>query len=146
MAPRHGYDVRGAFEYENMLEAGMIEVKTCEPGSSTAWQPRMTDINSKVIADVLVFVGLLESYNPCDARLFAIPKSVLTSEVEKRIKRNPKENRPEISVSKNRVNNNTGQVNQWYEFELVNHSKLLRRITRYVHGDFGIWPEQLSLF
>lgn len=136
----------GAFEYEEMLEAGKVEVKTCEPSEHGDWRPRITDVNSRVIADALVFVGMVETYNPCNAQLFVIPKDALLAEVARQLAKNPAIIRPRVTISKNRVNNNTGRVNRWYEFELPNHSRLKQRITEYVHGDFNILPEQMSLF
>lgn len=144
-APRAGYDLRGVFEYLHRIEAGTIEVKTLSPSKTRPlWDPRITGNNIELRADVLIVLGMHESINPCDATLFAIPRHALEGAVAEHLARSSKD-RPRISIRKQRINPQTRKQNPWYEYEVLNHSMVKDFIAQYVHGDFGILPQQMEM-
>lgn len=145
-SPRPGFDIWGAFEYLKDITTGRIEVKTLTPSSTRhQWDPRITGNTIEVQADVLVVIGMLDSYNPCEASLFIIPKHVLVPIAEEH-KRKGTSDRPRISIIKHRHNPQTKKQNPWWEYEVINHVMTKEVITQYVHGDFNIIPQQMSMF
>lgn len=145
-ASRPGFDLFGAFEYLKAITTGKIEVKTLSPSTTRhQWDPRVTGNNIEIRADVLVVLGMLNSFNPCDASMFVIPKHALEPIVAQHIAKGGRD-RPRLSISKQRIHPTTHRTNPWYEYEVVNHSMLKDVITQYVHGDFGIIPQQMVMF
>jgi len=144
-APRQGFDIWGAFEYHDLIEVGKVEVKTCSPTNRSNWGIRITDTKQEIKYDVLVLIGMLKTFNPCQARIFVIPKEVLIPIVEKGIQSGNK-GRIRLGISTNQTNSYTGKINRWYEYECPNHVNLVERITQYIHNDFVVTSEQLPLF
>ncbi len=142
--PRSGFDLWGALEYQKMITAGRVEVKTGGIIQSSDWIVQITGRKKVLIADVLVFVGMVDSYNPCDSVLLAIPKEILEPEVDRQLRK--RDRIPYISINKCRFSKKTRRMNKWYEFEVYDHSQLRQYIAQYVHGDFQIIPQQLILF
>lgn len=138
---RPGYDVWGAFEYARSIEAGKIEVKTSKPSSNRDhWYPRISGYEKKLRMDVLAFLGMKDSFNPCEASLFIIPKKSLIDVANKWWNDEKKRDdpRPRIAISKNRFNLRTGHLNSWHEYQVSNHSKSREIIAMYTAGDFRI--------
>lgn len=145
-APRTGYDVWGAFEYLKAITTGKVEVKTCSPSATRhQWDPRITGNDVELRADVLVVLGMHDSYNPCDATMFVIPRHALEPVVAEHRARGSKD-RPRISIIKHRYNPQTNKQSPWYEYEVSPHARVKEVIAQYVHGDFSIVPQQMSLF
>ena len=144
--PRAGYDLWGALEMHDNIKAGKIEVKTGGPSIRTiGWKVMITGRQKILKADILIFIGMKRTYNPCDGVMLAIPRKRLVLEVEKQLLLRP--NRiPDIHISKNEYNIQTNQLNQWYDFKIRNHSDLRNIISEHIHGKFIIIPQQLSLF
>lgn len=145
---RPGYDLWGAWRYDDLVKAGKIEVKTCGilPKSANSWQPRIAGGLDKMVADVVVIICMTDSYNPCYAKMFVIPQSALV-ETFKEQKTRCSKRRPRIAIAQNEINNHTKTRNRWYEFLLIDHTKLKGRIREYIHGRFVITTvEQLALF
>ncbi len=129
--PSIGYDTYGAFPYGDKVIAGTIEVRTCSPTRDDNWKPRLTGNGKMVMYDVLVVVGMLDSFNPCDAKLFVIPGQVARLESERQMKNNEVRDRPQISIQKNPI---YAMRPKWYEYLLVNHSELKTQVSMFVHG------------
>lgn len=131
-----GGDVWGAFKYAELIEAGLIEVKACGPTEGHNWAPRIVSGYQKDLTyDVLVIVGLRETYNPCRARLFVIPASKLQSVLEKWRLKNRNDPRPQISISQRKYHAQSGVLNNWYKYELSDHSRLKNLIAVYLTGE-----------
>jgi hypothetical protein len=145
--PMPGYDLWGAFKYEDLIKAGKVEVKTvtwAKGDSRHGWYPRISGTLDTFVADVVIVIGLTESLNPCHARLFVIPKKALvdTFTEQKDIK---KIARPRISIARHEYHRQTGEKSQWYEYLLVNHTKLKERIGEHLFGQFAILTEAEQL-
>lgn len=142
--PRTGFDAYGAFEYLEMIKAGKLEVKTGEYTDNRMWNVRFTGTTGDIRSDVLVFIGMRDSIYMTKATMLAIPKEVLIP-----IASNYKceyDARVHSGISKNRINIQTGELNQWYQYEVPNHNLLKDYVTRYIHGDFSVGSGQLSLW
>lgn len=143
--PRTGFDIWGALEFRDEIGVGKVEVKTGGPGSEHNWQPQITGRKQVLLADVIIFIGMAYSFNPCEGAMIVIPADRLQEEVDKQLKRAP-HRIPSISISRNRYNRRTGSLNGWYEFELHNHAMLRKVIAEHIHGEFNIISQQLPLF
>lgn len=146
--PGAGYDLWGAWRYDDLVKAGKVEVKTCGvlPPKSKSWLPRISGYLDEMVADVVVFVCMTKTLNPCQAKTFVIPRSALADIFQKQKGRG--KTRPQISIAAKEVNAHTKQRNRWYEFLALDHTMIKERIGEYVHGKFSILPtiSQLSLF
>jgi len=144
--PTAGYDLWGAWRYEDLVKGGKVEVKTSAQQGNYNWSVRIAGQLSEFVADVVVFVCLDKSLNPCREKMFVIPRDALIDTFCEQKTERPHD-RPRISIAKTQINNNTGQQNRWYEYLLMDHTKLKERIGEYVFGQFSILGmEQLSLF
>jgi hypothetical protein len=144
---RPGYDLWGAWRYDDLVKAGKVEVKTCGslPPKSDSWSPRISGYLSELVADVVVFVCMTASFNPCYAKLFVVPRYALVDTFNEQKARS--NTRPRISISQHEINRHTKQRNSWYEFLLRDHTSLKESIGNYIHGHFGIMTiEQGVLF
>ncbi len=142
--PRPGYDVWGAFEYDTLLKAGKVEVKSSTIANRSDWGPRISGYLTEFMADVVVFVCYLNTLNPCEARLFVIPRHALIETFNEQRSRGAR--RPQISIARSRINIQTGALNQWQEFRLYRHSSLKEQITKYIHGQYDFVVQQLDMF
>lgn len=129
------------------IEAGKIEVKSGGPdGSSHGWTVELTGKTGAIKQDVTVFVGYTETYNPCDAAIICLPKSVIEKEVQTMRERGNVQKEPSIKINRSRCNKQSGALNRWYEYAVDDLYDLRDTIGRYVHGVPLKIVNQLTMF
>jgi hypothetical protein len=130
---RKWYDVYGVSEHHEELKVEKIQVKTSF--ATHHWKFDITNDQQEIGYDVLVCIGFVVGLNPLDAKLFVIPADVTRDLAESEIKRGVK-GRIAIQIAKQRNFRGTSKLNTWYEYQLLDHTKLKQKVSEYIHGEF----------
>lgn len=142
--PNPGFDLYGALKYQDDIKAGKIEVKHGGEIQSHSWNIQATGKEKVIKADVLVFIGMPEAFNPCEGTMFVIPSSAYRETVVEQLE--IRDRIPEIHINTSRYNGKTKKLNKWYEYELIDHTLLKEQLGRYIHGVPVVLSQQLVLF
>lgn len=133
-----GYDALDCFELHGAIKAGTIQVKHGGISKSPAWIVEIASKDGSANYGALVYCAMRQTRNPSKGHLLVIPREDLQPVLDSGNTR--------IVISKNKFYARKGAMNRWWEYHLVDHSRLRSRVGKYIHGEPVVSITDLPLF
>lgn len=128
------FDCYTVSEQGKKLRTRMIQVKTSYAPRRRDWVFNLTNKKQETGYDVLILIGYVDEFNPLDAAIFVIPEADLRPIIEREIDKGISGEIP-ITIAKQRRFRGVGKLNKWYEYQVVDHTKIKHIVEEHRQGD-----------